>query len=170
MWHCDSLSEITNGASLAHHGLLGSISYLKLHDVDLSSIPAEHLASLASCVYQYISLENINGQMVSFLDGIKKCELLGISTLRREETQALVRAMETSVYKVCLGGENGFVSVDIEALILYSGTGYCQEISCYDKGPSKFKDALRAWAKTKNWKVYTDEDHIYLNDNKLFAL
>ena len=153
--NCDSLSDITVAASLAHHGLLGSISHLSLHDVDLSSIPAEHLASLASCVYQYISLENVIGNLVSFLDGIKKCQLLVISTLGREETQALVRAMETSVYKVCLGGDYGLVSVDIDVLSLYSGTGHCQEISCYDKSKSKSKDALRSWAKTKNWNVFT---------------
>ena len=166
---CDSLPDITIAASLAHHGFLGSVSYLNLHDVDLSSVPAEHLASLASCVYQGISFERVISNMVSFLDGLKKCERLSISTLGREETQALVRAMETSVYKVCLEGDNG---VDIEDLILYSGGGYCQEISCSrnQEFSSKSEDALRSWAKTKNWKVTSDGSHIHLNDNKLFIL
>ena len=163
------LPAITCAAGLAHHGLLGSVSYLNLHDVDLSSVSAKHLASLASCVYQGVSFEKVCGNMVSFLDGLQKCERLCISTLGREETQALVRAMETSVYKVCLEGDNG---VDIEDFILYSGGGYCQEISCSrnQEFSSKSEDALRSWAKTKNWRVSTDGSHIRLNDNKLFTL
>ena len=45
-----SLPVITRAASLAHHGLLGSVRRLGLHDVDCTSVPAEHLASLVSSV------------------------------------------------------------------------------------------------------------------------
>ena len=44
------LPEIMAAASLAHHGLLGSVECMWLNCVDLASVPAEHLASLASCV------------------------------------------------------------------------------------------------------------------------
>ena len=48
-----TIPEIRAAASLAHHGLLGSVFEMWLRDVDLTSVPAEHLASLASCVTQF---------------------------------------------------------------------------------------------------------------------
>ena len=44
------LFEIVNGAILTYHGMLGSWKTKKmyLHDVDLASVPAKHLAALAS--------------------------------------------------------------------------------------------------------------------------
>ena len=41
----DCLPGITCAASLDHHGLLGSVRNLELWNVDLTSVPAEHLAS-----------------------------------------------------------------------------------------------------------------------------
>ena len=38
------LPAINCAASLAHHGLLGSMSDMELRDVDLSSVPAQHLS------------------------------------------------------------------------------------------------------------------------------
>ena len=55
----DTLPEIANAASLAHHGILGSVKSMDLENVDLASIPAEHLASLASCVTEDVNIDNI---------------------------------------------------------------------------------------------------------------
>ena len=44
------LQQITCAASLAHHGYIRFIEDLKLERLDLSSIPANNLASLVSCV------------------------------------------------------------------------------------------------------------------------
>ena len=44
------LPEITTAASLAHYGFLRSVNWMYLENVDLASVPAEHLASLANCV------------------------------------------------------------------------------------------------------------------------
>ena len=44
------LADVAYAADLAHHGLLGSLRELHLVNRDLSPIPTEHLASLASCV------------------------------------------------------------------------------------------------------------------------
>ena len=90
-----SLSEITCAASLAHHGLLGSVSEVMLRDVDLSSVPTRHQASLASCVKTSVSIENVRGcDLVSILDSLN-CQVL--RRLSLEETQALplVQAMES---------------------------------------------------------------------------
>ena len=49
------LAAISCAASLAQRGLLdGDVKSLALHDVDLTSVPGKHLASLASSVTQYL--------------------------------------------------------------------------------------------------------------------
>ena len=105
-------------ASLAHHGLLYSVARLDLRDVDLSPVPAQHLASLASCVTRELSIRNVSGcDMVSILTSVK-CQELHIrwQSLGREETKALVQAMETRVEKLILGE---MVTLDPEALDEY---------------------------------------------------
>merc|ERR1711884_969116 len=65
-------SELKCGASLAHHGLLGSVNSMFLIDVDLSLVPAQHLASLASCVTRCLHIENVSGcDLVSILSSLK---------------------------------------------------------------------------------------------------
>ena len=88
-----SLPEITCAASLAHHGLLGSVSEVMLRDVDLSSVPTRHQASLASCVKTSVSIENVSGcDLVAILDSLN-CQAL--RRLSVEETRTLVQAMES---------------------------------------------------------------------------
>ena len=85
--------------------LLGPVNFVSLRDVDLASVPAEHLASLASCVINDLIINNVsNCDLVSILDSVK-CKGLKINrqTLSSEETQALVRAMESRVEVVVLG-------------------------------------------------------------------
>ena len=97
------LPEISNAASLAHHGLLGSVKDMYLTDVDLASVPAEHLASLASYVTRWVCIVNVdNCDLVSILD-IVKCREVSISnqTLSTEENQALVQAIESGVDMCC---------------------------------------------------------------------
>ena len=48
--YSSDLPVITCAASLAHHGFLGSVDEMRLWDVDLTTVPAEHLASLVSSV------------------------------------------------------------------------------------------------------------------------
>ena len=118
------LPEITAAASLAYHGLLGSVEKMLLQDVDLASVPTEHLASLASCATSNVVIWNVgNLDIISFL-GSLKCEQLIISrlSLSSEEIQELVRAMETRVERVKVR----VVSLDITALTQYSGQGRCR--------------------------------------------
>ena len=69
------ISEITTAASLAHHGLLSSVEQMWLEDVDLTSVPAEHLSSLAACVTwrTYVDMNVDNCDFISLLDNVK-CE------------------------------------------------------------------------------------------------
>ena len=140
----DQQSEVACVASLAHHGLLRSVNYLMLmlSKVDLSSVPADHLASLASCVTGVVDVWNVRGYGLSTILDNVKCESLTISSqsLNTEETQALVRAMETGVEEVSLCYYHG--NVDIETLIKYSGRGKCRLVRCNE---TRYHDALRKW-------------------------
>ena len=53
-------AEVAYAADLAHHGLLGCLRELHLVKLDLSPVPAEHLASLASCVRGTFSIVDTN--------------------------------------------------------------------------------------------------------------
>ena len=96
------LTAIASAASLAHHGLIGSVKEVVLRDVDLTSVPAEHLTSLVSSVTERVTIEYVSGcDLVTFLDNVRS-KLLEIrsQSLGIEETRALVRAMESRVEKV----------------------------------------------------------------------
>ena len=117
-WYVPSLPEITTAASLAHYGFLRPVEEMRLQYVDLSSVPAEHMASLAACVTDRVIISNVhNFDLINILDNIEcqSCYIHGHS-LNREESLALVRAMESRVEKVTLGGE-----VDIKVLTQYNG-------------------------------------------------
>ena len=148
--------EIVTAASLAHHGMLGFVEDmwlgLGLGDVDLASVPAEHMASLASYVTRYFDIYNINCDLTPILDNIK-CEDLRIDghSLGTEETLALVRAMEASVSVLRLG-INWFgttVSLDIRALTLYSGNGKCWKVIC--DHTCTCMTGMKNWAQGINW-------------------
>ena len=86
-------------------------------DVDLTSVPAEHLASNMTW---RVFIENVRGcGLVTILDNVN-CERLVLScqSLGSEETQALVWAMESRVERVQLQAE---VTLDIRGLMEYNG-------------------------------------------------
>ena len=118
-------SPITCAASLAHHHLLGSVDRLRLQHVDLSSIPEPHLASLLSSVTKSLDIEAISCGMVSILANVKSEQLvISDQSLRSEETQALVQAMDTRVMEVTLAAG---VTLDMGALTQYSDQGVCRQ-------------------------------------------
>ena len=144
---------ITCAASLAHHGLLGSVNDIRLEDFDLNSVPAEHLASLASSMTGGVVIINVSG-LVTILDSVKS-ELLDIryQSLGSEETQALVQAMESRVEQVVLDYK---VTLEIRVLMEYSGQGKCMKVWCDSDTADRYREQLRAWAKSRNWKVTGD--------------
>ena len=169
-----NLPLITCAASLANHGLLRSLEVMKLHDqnddvVNLTSVPAEHLASLVSCVTSHFVINNVIVDLVTILDNVK-CKHLSISrqNLGSEETQALVQAMESHVKEVGLIKD---VALDIRSLMDYSGQGKCRGMWCYsyryryrtdsDTGRFRYRKQLKTWAKSKNWEVTCDNDGIF---------
>ena len=90
-------------AALAHHKHIQfNLDYIRLQGhVDLGIVPTHHQASLVSSI-RILRIENVTGcHLVTLLDNVQ-CEKLQImsQSLEREETQALVRAMESRVKKV----------------------------------------------------------------------
>ena len=143
--------QLKCAASLAHHGLLGSLPWLSLNYVDLSSIPEKHLVSLVSRVTRHLTINNVIGcDLVSLFS--LQCEELGIPkvSLGIEETQALVQAMESGVGRVVLFED---VTLDIEALTEYSGRGECWDLRLSYDSRGRYREEMRTWARTRNWKV-----------------
>ena len=156
---------ITCAASLAHHELLGSVKEMVLDDIDLTSVPAEHLVSLASSVTDSVNIRNVSGcGLVTILDSVKIQVLRFINqSLGSEETRALVRAMEAGVKVVRMGAE---VTLDIGVLMEYSGQGKCWNVVCYGDTAARYRDNLRRWATSRNWAVKgEDEEYIFISRN-----
>ena len=159
--------------SLAHHGLLSSMWRMTLLDVDLSPVPTQHLASLASCVTSTLDICKVhNCDLVSLFTSLK-CTKLFITrqSLGREETQALVQAMEYRVEKVML---DRWVTLDIEALAEYSGQGRCKYLRFSDQKfedtKEKYRQELKTWARSKDWTIDDQGGKLKLNAVDLIDL
>ena len=142
-------AELKCGASLARHGLLDSVDKLVLSDVDLSTVPAEQLTALVSSVTWWLNIRNVSGcDLTSILTSLK-CQKLDIrrQSLDREETLALVRAMEYSVKEVDMFG----VELDMETLTTYSGKGLCGSVTLWKDNLAASIDEVRTWARRINW-------------------
>ena len=146
------LKLIMCGASLAHHGLLDSVKDLRLYNINLSSVPAQHLTSLASCVTSKLFIMNVSGcDMVTLLTCLK-CRMLHIcrQSLGREDTRALVQAMHLVLFLV-LDYE---VTLDIDALTKYNGQGVCWRVELYGDTGSLYRKKLKTWARSRKWRFY----------------
>ena len=144
-------------ASLAQHGLLKSMEIVRLKDVSLSTVPAEHLASLASCVSSVFLISNVSGcNMVNIMDSVR-CQSLRFYNQRlgTQETRALVRAMETRVEVVWLANNT---TVDIMAFTKYSGKGECWELQCWNSNNEiQYRVELRQWGRDRQWQINKDD-------------
>ena len=146
------LPELTYAACLAHHGLLGSVEWMRLEKYDLTSIPAEHLASLVSSVTYLVSIGNVSGcDLLTILDTVRSKELIiGKLSLGSEETQAIVQDMESHVEEVVLDGD---VTLDIRVLMEYSGQGKCRKLICNYDAATRYREQLKTWATSRNSEV-----------------
>ena len=65
---------ITCTASLVHHRLLDSVHRIGLCNVDLTSFPDDHLASLVSSVRGSVTIENVSGcDLITILEIVTLC-------------------------------------------------------------------------------------------------
>ena len=126
-----SLSVITCAASLAHHKLhmdggrdlhhCGWLGTIHLADVDLSSVPPEHLGSLVSTVGGTLGIYNVSGcGLASIWSNVRSYGLyIKRQSLDTEETKALVKSMEAAGERLTLVMFRGDVTLDIKSLTQY---------------------------------------------------
>ena len=170
--NCINKSAMVCGASLAHHGLLGAVERLELHD-DLSFVPAHHLASLVSCVTEGVGIRNVRGcNLVSIFTSLKSA-LLSINnqSLGREETRALVQAMESGVERVALGTWHEEVTLDIGVLTEYNGQGKCSKVVLCHGTAARYREEIRAWDRSGHMIIAQDsKSYIRLENNISYIL
>ena len=123
--------EITTAASLAFHGVLSSVEDMYLMNVDLASVPPQHLTKLASIVSDTLDIDNVSNCDLGHLLGPARCYRLSIyQSLSSEETRVLEQAMEHGLETVEIWED---VRMVIEALSLYNGLRKFWSVPC-DKG------------------------------------
>ena len=149
--------EVACAGILAHKGLLSPVEWLMLRDVNLASIPAEHMGSLVSYVTEKVDIHpDAICDLVTILDSVNISGVLfvGRRTLSNDETQALVRALETRVKTVVLE-----FKLTAEVFAMYSGLGKCRSVKCWfdgwydDATDASTRGMLREWAIIKGWGV-----------------
>ena len=125
--------------------------------VNLTSVPAEHLSSQASCVTESVKIHNVRGcGLITILNNVKSKELSFWSqSLGSEETRALVRAIESRVEKVEL---DCGVTLDIRVLMDYNGQGKCRKV----KDRDRYSEQLKTWARGRNWTVTCDDEFFFI--------
>ena len=161
-WYIGTLS--TCAASLAYFGLLGKAGRfdtyrLSLVNVDLTSVPPEDWAALASWVkWSDVVIHKVSGiGLTSFLKRVN-CESLRIKNqnLDRSETQALVQAMDSGVESLHLST----VTLKIDHLVTYSGQGQCRQVSLFaGEDPKMWRVNMKwakDWAMSRDWAVTND--------------
>ena len=166
----DDIALLTCAASFAHLGLLGPVKEMWLSNahrkdgvnVNLVSVPDQHLAALVSCVTDQVEIGNIRGcDLVTILERVNSSRLEISCQLGSDETRALVQAMETRVQEVKMR----YIG-DIESLMKYNGQGKCEWLSASwrmrEDITAEDMGKLRKWAKRNNWGKWTD-------DNKRFV-
>ena len=150
---CQTRRNLPGIASLAHQRLLGSlrsVPRLVLRDVDLTSVPAKHLASLAASVWWSVEINNVSGcDLVAILDNIRIDNLfISRQRLNSKETEALLRALVSNVQKVRQVRLDIMVILDKTILIMHSGYGKSR-LRCLSQTEHRYKEQLRSW--TRNW-------------------
>ena len=165
------------------HGLVG-FEELNLQGVDLSTVPDEHLCSLASSVRNMFSIRAVKGcDLIKMIDSVK-CNTLALTNqnLDREAAEALVQAMETRIeqleifngkmFRVPPWGSVNLATVqnpeleeedikrmlDTNALTKYSGKGRCKYIVLEVGQVDKYRQWLREWAQDRDWSITNDEE------------
>ena len=147
---CQTRRNLPGIASLAHQRLLGRVPKLVLRDVDLTSVPAKHLASLAASVWWSVEIRNVSGcDLVTILDNIRIQDLfISRQRLSSKETEALLQALVSNVQRVWQVRLDIMVILDNTILIMYSGYGE-ERMRCLSQSEHRYKEQLRSW--TRNW-------------------
>ena len=164
-----NLKSIKCAANLARHGMLNDLESIELGDPwitgDMSTVPAERLASLVSCVKDTVNIEEFYGGDLGTIFDSLNCKLLSISNqnLGRRESYALGRAMGSRVDVVMLYDVD---ELDVEALTEHTELGRCMNLICRSETDITYAWELRRWAHRERVAyVITTEEGSFDNDD-----
>jgi len=159
-----SLAEVQCGAALATLGYITQLERLWLYDLDISLVPAEDLRSLVTCS-AWVTIYRVTGDLSTVLSNVQSRMLDIVNTrLSTADTQQLVAAMETSVMSVVLDSS---VTLDMETLAQYDGTGECEEVIMMWDTRKRYRSQVKVWAENMGWRV--EEDGLW-NSTRLIPL
>ena len=153
-----SLDAVKSGAALAKHGIITQVLGLALHNLDISTVPAEDMVSLVKCVQELMIISNVTGDLGPILGSVE-CDELTIHNmvLCAGQTESLVAAMVTGVKEVSLWGG---VTLDMGTLAQYDGTGECGRVECFTDAVGKYGEEVKEWGQRIGWE--TNEDLVHL--------
>ena len=159
--HTPSLAEVHCAATLATHHHLIVVRRLRLHDMDLDTIPVLDLGNLSQCVSDTLFIDHANGDLSPILSNIR-CRWLYIDNMSHSTTytRSLVTAMDTGVKNVVLGewSECGGVAVDMETLGGYNGRGVCGCVRLWDETKTRYRNQVTVWAENIGWHTVAEDD------------
>ena len=139
---------------------------MTLKEVDVSSIPPDHLSALSSSITQTLYIDNMEGDITPVLLNVKtKYLIISNMKLSVDETLSLVNAMN-NVEWVLLGmGRFGLVTLDMETLSTYTGQGRCDMIHCFYETKEKYRTELVTWTRWIGWKIEKEHDNFIVFKN-----
>ena len=143
-----SLSALQCGAALVTLGYITRLEWLMLCALDISPVPAEDLRSLVKCS-DHVGIACVTGDLSTVLRSLQ-CRRLTIANtvLSTADTQLLVAAMVTRVKKVTLDGD---VTLDMDTLAQYDGTGECRAVVLAGPATAEYGDQVKMWAENMGW-------------------
>ena len=99
-----TISVVSSAASFCFHGYITKLDNMTLKEVDVSSIPPDHLSALSSSITQTLYIDNMEGDITPVLLNVKtKYLIISNMKLSVDETLSLVNAMN-NVNLVLLAG------------------------------------------------------------------
>ena len=159
-----SLAEVQCGAALATHGYITQLENLWLYDIDTSLVPASDLSSLVKCVSDGVSITSVTGDLSPLLSSVQfRLLLITNTSLSTADTQRLVAAMVTRVEWVTL---DGGVTLDMDTLAQYDGTGECEEVVLAGPATAEYGDQVKMWAENMGWLDYYFPENSIIRINR----
>ena len=98
-----------------------------------------------------VILGDVSGDISQLLPLIScdKLEIGGDTKLSTSDTEALVQCLYTNVSQLVLSE----VTVDIDKLCQYKGSGKCKYVKCYYESYDSYRSQVTRWGHSMGWKV-----------------
>ena len=170
-----SLPQLACAGALASQGYISRVKVLTLLNVNISSVPAEDMASLVRCVSNRVRICSVRGDLTPVLSSVNCKEHIGWDgglhmssvTLNTDDTQSLVTAMVRGVKVVRM---NGRVTLDMETLAKYDGKGECRMVRMYYDTRERYGDQVKAWARRIKWRMIEDDGYLDYEDDDFISI